>query len=178
VKPIAFRDVEPSDLVFIEHSYLDSAKTSHSSGLSPVIPWDPLHEDKGWRERELPIWRAILRRPALRGVAAHKPGESPESGADLYGYLLYEEGYEYRKTKQSLPLPLPYVVFLYIKSSYRRPALRVEERLFERAGIDPRQPFHWAVKTPSLSRNPYFRATNHRPLYVRFPPPKPNPERL
>jgi hypothetical protein len=173
VKAIAFRDVEPSDLVFIEHSYLDSAKTSHSSGLSPVIPWDPLHGGKGWRERELPIWRAILRRPALRGVAAHKPGESPESGADLYGYLLYEEGYEDFQTKQALP----YVVFLYVKSNYRRPGLRVEERLFERAGIDPTQPFHWAVKTPSLSRNPRFRAVNHRPLYVRFPPPETNPER-
>lgn len=172
MKAIAFRPVEPSDLRFIEKSYLDSAKTSHSSGLSPVIPWDPLHESQGWYERELPLWRAILRRPNLRGVAAHKPGESPESGADLYGYLLYEEGY----TDHQSGVSLPYVVFLYVKSNYRKPHLRVEDRLFELAGIDPSQPFHWAVKTPSISRNSKFRSINHRPLYVRFPPPKPNPE--
>lgn len=172
MKSIAFREVEPSDLVFIEKTYLDSTRNSHAAGMGPKIPWDPLHEGKGHDERELPIWRAILRRPGVRGAVAHKPGEDPECRADIYGYLLYEEGYEEHKTGEALP----YVVFLYIKSDYRKKLFRVEEQLFSFAGIDPTKTFHWGVKTPPIARNPLFRAGSHRPLHLKHPPSKTSPE--
>jgi len=174
MRPVAFRPVEPSDLVFIERSYLDSCRTSRSAGLGPVVSWSPLHKGDGWYERELAIWQAILSRPGVGGVVAHKPGESPESRADIYGYLLFEDGYkEHEKPHRSLP----YVVFSYIKSSYRKPHMRIEERLFAEAGIDPTEPFHYAVKNATISRNPLFRNDSHKPLHVRFPPSKTNPER-
>lgn len=174
MKAVDFRPVEPSDLVFIEKSYLDSCRTSHSAGLAPVEAWDPLHDGQGWQERELPIWRAILRRPGVRGVVAHKPGEDPKSRADIYGYLLFEEGYETHPDK----VPMPYVLFLYIKSPYRKRSMRLEERLFDAAGIDPTKPFHYAVKNPSISRNQLFKSDSHKPLHVRFPPPtETSPER-
>lgn len=166
MKALDIRDVEPSDLVFIEESYLASAETAHSSGILPVKPW--ARDAQSWRDANRQAWRDILRRPKVRGLVAYKPGESSESAADLYGFLVWEEDYEDRKTRE----PIPYVVFTYIKGMYRGKRYRIEDRLFEAAGIDPLKPFHYAVKTPYLNRKAHFRRDCHRPLYVRFPPPQ------
>lgn len=164
MKSLDYREAEPSDLRFIEKSFLSSFRTSHSAGLVSM---------ESWEEMMGPEWRKILQRPNVRGIVAYRPGETSESASDLYGFIVYETGYQDRQSGKQLP----YVVFLYIKSSFRR-RFDIEAGLFDAAGIDPTKPFHYAVKTPNLSRNQHFRKDQHRPLFVRFPTPKSNPERL
>lgn len=162
---LAYRLASVDDLPFIEKTFLDSFRTSFSAGLITMPRWEQVMGQE---------FRTILARPDVRAVVAHHPGEQP-GDCDLYGYILTLEGYEDFRSKE----PLPYVVYIYVKSAYRRDH-GIEDGLFDAAGIAPNQPFHYAVKTPMIART-FGSNAIWRPLPIRFPPEgynlKSNPEK-
>ncbi len=151
---LQFRLAVVEDLPFIERSFLSSYRNSYSSGLIAMPRWEQVMSVE---------WRSILARPDIRVHVAYHPGEDI-GDCDLYGYIVTMVGYQDYQSKRSLP----YVVFAYVKSTYRRDH-DIETGLFAAAGIDPEEPYHYAAKTASAIRA-YGASATWRPLAVRYSP--------
>lgn len=151
---LAFRLAGIEDLPFIERTFLSSYRNSYSAGLIGMSRWEQVMRVE---------WRSILARPDTRVHVAYHPGE--ELGdCDLYGYIVSLDGYKDHQSGRALP----YLVFAYVKSAYRREH-EIEAGLFAAANIDPKAPYHYAVKTASVTRSLGGNAT-WKPLAIRYPP--------
>ena len=151
---LQFRVATVEDLPFIERSFLASYRNSYSAGLIAMSRWEQVMKVE---------WRSILARPDTRVHVAYHPGETV-GDCDLYGYIVTLDGYQDHQSGRALP----FIVFAYIKSAYRREH-DIEAGLFAAAGIDPQAPFHYAAKTASAIRA-YGASATWRPLAVRYPP--------
>lgn len=151
---LQFRLAVVEDLPFIERSFLASYRNSYSAGLIAMSRWEQVMQVE---------WRSILARPDTRVHVAYHPGEDV-GDCDLYGYIVTLDGYKDHQSGRALP----YIVFAYVKSAYRRDH-EIEDGLFAAANIDPRAPYHYAAKTASTIRAHGPSAT-WRPLAVRYPP--------
>lgn len=151
---LAFRPADVADIPFIERSFLASYRNSYSAGLISMARWGQVMGTE---------WRSILARPDIRVHVAYHPGEDL-GDCDLYGYIVSLDGYKDHQSGRELP----YLVFSYVKSAYRRDH-DIEAGLFAAAGIDPRKPFHYAAKTASAIRA-YGSGATWKPLAIRYAP--------
>lgn len=151
---LQFRLAVVEDLPFIERSFLASYRNSYSAGLIAMSRWEQVMRVE---------WRSILARPDTRVHVAYHPGETV-GDCDLYGYIVTLDGYRDHQSGRALP----FVVFAYVKSAYRRDH-EIETGLFAAAGVNPNQPYHYAAKTASAIRA-YGASATWRPLAIRYPP--------
>lgn len=150
---LAYRQAQPEDMRLVEESFLDSYRTSHSAGL---IAMDD------WRDVMTPQIAKLLARPGVEIIVAYNP-QAINDKANIYGWLAHETGH-----------PQPYVIYCYVKQSYRREGLA--RRLFAQAGIDPTSAFGYAAKVGLLTRlRTAIPLARWQPLTARFPK-RSNPE--
>lgn len=151
---LAFRLAVVEDLPFIERTFLSSYRNSFSSGLISMSRWEQVMRVE---------WRSILARPDTRVHVAYHPGEDL-GDCDLYGYIVSLDGYKDHQSGRELP----YLVFSYVKSAYRRDH-DIEVGLLACADIETGKPFHFAAKTASAIRA-YGPSATWKPLAIRYPP--------
>lgn len=127
---IAFRLMIPADRQFVLSGWSSSFRTSIYAGLIRNSRWaEVMHEEIG----------AFLDTPDMSVIVACEPGELDHEGREfLYGFIAYAKRYVY---------------YCYVKKRYRHPRpYKIGRRLFEAAGIDPREPFSFAAGTSFSDR--------------------------
>lgn len=149
------RPASEQDLRFIVKTWLDSYRSSHSSGLLSLSPHiekcptcsEPL--DYGYTAVMGRVVVRILNRPGTKAFVASNPREQPPN--DLHGWIVVEEGANipsYKPPRYKLEVkvsPDPLVHYCYVKKLYRE--LGVAKKLFAAAGVDPRQRFLYTCHT-------------------------------
>jgi GNAT superfamily N-acetyltransferase len=163
---LAYRQAEARDLPFIVDSWVESWRTAHAAGQIPMVFY---HEDV---EKYV---RWFLQRPGVRIYVAHHPDVSSDTRADLYGFLVVEDDVEIpqrvrirgRWEERLIPADCPIVLYVYVKSAYRRQG--IARGLFDVASVDTSRRFLYAAKTPIVSKISLFRNAEWAPLACRFP---------
>lgn len=150
----------PVDREFVRSTWSSSYRLSDYAGLVPMDRWaDVMH----------PIIDRLLDSPHVRTLVAHEPGEPDHLGRPyLYGFIA---------SSSTLVPGVPYVLYAYVKASYRRGVSKgyapFGRLLFEAAGIDPRKRFVYACRTGIVadlaSKIP---CAEFDPLPARFMEPK------
>jgi len=157
---LAYRPAIDSDMRLVVEGFLDSYRTSHAAGLISMERWHDVMKNE---------WMTILARPGTEVFVAYCPDEKGTM-SDLYGYIVVERSYEHKGE------PMPFVVYIYVKHSFRKKGWHIFSGLFKAAEIDPSEPFHYACKTAAVSRlKPKTPKAQWKPLAMRFPPPKKTP---
>lgn len=167
---LAYRPAVATDLPFVIDSWVESYRTAHAAGPMPMPYY---HEDM---EKYV---RWFLQRPGVRAYVAHHPGVSSDTRADLYGFIVVEDGIEVptririgRKWEERLlPADCPFVHYCYVKAHYRRNG--IARGLFNVASVDTARHFLYGAKTPIVSKSSLFANGTWAPLAARFP--KTNP---
>jgi len=132
---VAHRLLDKSDLEergFVVGNWADSYRLAHAAGLIRMSRWFPVMLEE---------LTSIVCGEQTKTWLAYEAREP----AFLYGFLV--AGVAAR----------PYVYYVFVKHNYRRARGRLFDQgvargLFAAAGIDPRQPFEYACKTPVLGR--------------------------
>lgn len=132
----AYRTATPADRQFVVSSWSSSYKASNSAGMIASEDWaDVMH---------LQISKLLLRRD-VRTVVAYEPS----APSFLYGFIAGDA-----------TAPVPVVFYVYVKEPYRKAGWRDGVRvgdghargLLAALGIDPREPFLYACRTPVVTR--------------------------
>ena len=176
---LAYRLAEDRDMALVVDSWVDSYRTAHAAGMIPM----PMYKES---QRANVRW--VLARPGVEVWVAYHPGESPESRADLYGWIAVERGYsvprairqrvggELRWVEELRPCTDPLVHYVFVKESYREHGIAAG--LFRAARVDRTKPFLFTCKTGVLNerlrrdgptlleRHPLARWS---PLIARYP---------
>jgi GNAT superfamily N-acetyltransferase len=143
---LAYRRAIEDDMRFIVESFLESFRTCYSAGLIAMDDWYTVMR---------PQAQKLFARPGAEQYVAHHPGEEFK-GVDLYGFIAVERGHE-----------SPVVVYVYVKSDYRRQGLA--RGLFAAAGIDPRRAFVYVARTAiAMKLRDKAPLARWSPLTVRF----------
>lgn len=149
------RPATEQDLRFVIKTWLDSYRSSHSSGLLSLSPHtehcptcsESIHYD--YATVMALIVRRILARSGVSVFVAVNPREKPPN--DLHGWIAVEEGANipsYKPPRYKLEVkvsPDPLVHYVYVKKLYRE--LGVAKALFHAARINPRDRFIYTCHT-------------------------------
>lgn len=122
----AHRDAMSSDRAFIVSAWSSSFKASNSAGIIASEDWAGIMH--GQLEK-------LLERRGVRAVVAY---ERTDPGF-LYGFIVGD-----------VSAGVPVVFYTYTKEPYRRTG--IARRLFAALGVDPREPFLYACRTPAVTR--------------------------
>lgn len=171
MKSLAYRPAIDRDRRFIEKTFLDSYRTSHSAGL--------IRMGRRWFEVMREEIAAILDREGVECFVAHHPGAAV-GDADLYGWIGVERGYfvleksvrggrfvdEWKRTD------VPLVHYVFVKAPCRR--MGIARDLFRVADVDPRKAFRYSAKTGLVSRlRSKIPGGSFDPLIARYPKNRP-----
>jgi hypothetical protein len=132
----------PVDRQFVISGWSSSFRTSKTAGLIAMSRWSTImHTEIG----------CLIDRSSVTTIVAYEPGEYIETIRGPrpfhYGFLSIGEPVE---TSRGW---LPYVLYCYVKSGFRRGRERFSlergyaAQLFAYVGIDPRDPFVYACST-------------------------------
>lgn len=150
---IAYRRATAADMGFVVDSFLESFRTAHSAGLISMEDWRVV------MTRQLSL---LLARSGVEIHVAHHPGDDSHI-ADLYGWLAVEKSH-----------PTPFVIYAYVKQSYRRMGLG--RALLKAAGLSPTGSWDYAAKTGIVTKlAPKMPNAKWDPLRARFPPKSKDP---
>lgn len=149
-----------TDHEFVRSAWSSSYRTSLYAGLIPMDRWASVMH---------PVIDELLNCPHVLTLVAEEPGEVDEKGRPfLYGFIAWSP---------TLVRAMPYVLYIYVKSPYRRGGAKGETPigtlLFRAAGINPTDRFAYACDTGIVAElvHKIPRAT-FDPLPARFMEPK------
>lgn len=136
---LAFRaPSSPKDREFVISSWLDSSRSSYSSGLCPMHMW---------YAREWPIREWYIDHPSIKTLLAYEK-DDPDF---LYGWVCADPSVQSIPDKSGSVHYWPaLVLYVYVKQSYRKEG--VARRLFQAVGVDVSKPFLYASNTVTASR--------------------------
>lgn len=165
----------PADMKFVEMTFRDSFRVQHWAG--PLAPWDRAL----WKEFAEPQIRRILTAAGVEIHVAYFPDMSPESLADIAGWLAIRRPRELEDAEveeREVQGPnrvfvvkrrrlLPLVIYTYVKDHHRERG--VARGLFGAAGIDPwKDPYEYACRTDILMAFPKDDSRWDRPMVERM----------
>ena len=163
---LTVRPVAADDLAFVVDSWVESYRHAHAAGLIPMPHYQRVY-------REAVTW--MLERPGVAVHVAVGPEDvlcgfaAVETGAPVLVSRRARVAGQLQWVEQPEPSPHPFVLYLYVKASFRGRGIACE--LLDAAGVDRQGRYLYASKTPEGSAwvEKHAPLGKWSPLVARFP---------